>query len=196
MYTHIKNVCVYCGSQFGTRDAYKVAAELLGQRLAESGIRLVYGGGGVGLMGVVAQSVMDHGGQVTGIIPNFLDQAEIAKNDITTVIRTETMHDRKAKMAEISDGFVVLPGGLGTLDETFEILTWRQLQLHSKPVVLVNTEGYWDHFVHLIEHQVREGFVRERHLALFRIVDSVDGVIPALLAEGPGDEATERLDRA
>lgn len=196
MYTKVKSVCVYCGSKHGLRDSYKVAAEQLGKRLAEAGIRLVYGGGAVGLMGVVADSVLQHGGNVTGIIPHFLDQAEIAKDNLTTLVRTETMHDRKAKMAELSDGFVVLPGGLGTLDETFEILTWRQLQLHSKPIVLVNTDGYWDHFVHLIEHQVREGFVSETNLALFRVVDSVDEVIPALLSEISETSGEDHLDKA
>jgi len=147
-------------------------------------------------MGVVAQSVLDAGGQVTGIIPNFLDRAEIALEGVTELIRTDTMHDRKLRMAELSDGFVVLPGGLGTLDETFEILTWKQLQLHDKPIVLLNIDGYWDHFVHLIEHQVREGFVRERYLQLFRIVESPSEVIAALLeAAATGSGAEDRLDR-
>lgn len=165
--------------------------------MAEAGIRLVYGGGAVGLMGVVAQSVLDSGGQVTGIIPDFLDRAEVGKTNLTELIKTETMHDRKAIMAERSDGFVVLPGGLGTLDETFEILTWKQLQLHNKPIVLVNVEGYWDHFVHLVEHQVREGFVRERYLQFFRIVDTVEEVVPALLEDAAAAaDMSDRLDRA
>lgn len=158
---------------------------------------MVYGGGAVGLMGVVAQSVLDSGGQVTGIIPDFLDRAEVGKTDLTELIKTETMHDRKAIMAERSDGFVVLPGGLGTLDETFEILTWKQLQLHNKPIVLVNVEGYWDHFVHLVEHQVREGFVRERYLQFFRVVDTVEEVVPALLEDAAAAvDQSDRLDRA
>lgn len=148
-------------------------------------------------MGVVAQSVLDSGGQVTGIIPDFLDRAEVGKTDLTELIKTETMHDRKAIMAERSDGFVVLPGGLGTLDETFEILTWKQLQLHNKPIVLVNVEGYWDHFVHLVEHQVREGFVRERYLQFFRVVDTVEEVVPALLEDAAAAvDQSDRLDRA
>ncbi len=165
--------------------------------MAEAGIRLVYGGGAVGLMGVVAQSVLESGGQVTGIIPDFLDRAEVGKTNLTELIKTETMHDRKAIMAERSDGFVVLPGGLGTLDQTFEILTWKQLQLHNKPIVLVNVEGYWDHFVHLVEHQVREGFVRERYLQFFRIVDTVEEVVPALLEDAAAAaDMSDRLDRA
>ncbi|MEC9267887.1 MAG: TIGR00730 family Rossman fold protein [Alphaproteobacteria bacterium] len=197
MHSRVRSVCVYCGSSHGVRPSFSDAATRLGAQLAEAGIRLVYGGGAVGLMGVVAQSVLDSGGQVTGIIPDFLDRAEVGKTNLTELIKTETMHDRKAIMAERSDGFVVLPGGLGTLDETFEILTWKQLQLHNKPIVLVNVEGYWDHFVHLVEHQVREGFVRERYLQFFRIVDTVEEVVPALLEDAAAAaDMSDRLDRA
>lgn len=197
MHSRIGSVCVYCGSSLGGRGAYAEAAKRLGTQFAEAEIRLVYGGGGIGLMGTVAQAVLDAGGQVTGIIPTFLDKAEVGKTDVTEFVRTENMHDRKALMAEKSDGFVVLPGGLGTLDETFEILTWKQLKLHGKPVVLVNVDGYWDHFVHLVEHQVREGFVREEYLRLFRVVDTVEEVIPALLEEGAGEGGMPtKLDRA
>lgn len=181
----------------GGRPSFAETAKRLGTLFAEAEVRLVYGGGGIGLMGTVAQAVLDGGGQVSGIIPTFLDKAEVGKTDLTELVRTENMHDRKAMMAEKSDGFVVLPGGLGTLDETFEILTWKQLKLHNKPVVLVNVEGYWDHFVHLVEHQVREGFVREEYLSLFRIVDSVEEVLPALLeesAKAPGGPT--KFDRA
>lgn len=197
MQSRVRSVCVYCGSSHGVRPSFDEAATRLGQQLAAAGIRLVYGGGAVGLMGVVAQSVLDSGGHVTGIIPDFLDRAEVGKTDLTELIKTETMHDRKAIMAERSDGFVVLPGGLGTLDETFEILTWKQLQLHNKPIVLVNVEGYWDHFVHLVEHQVREGFVRERYLQFFRVVDTVEEVVPALLEDAAAAaDQSDRLDRA
>lgn len=194
MHSKIGSVCVYCGSSHGARPAFTVAAQRLGEVLAEADIRLVYGGGAVGLMGVVAQSVLDGGGRVTGIIPQFLDDAEVGMTNLTELIRTDNMHTRKAIMAEKSDGFVVLPGGLGTLDETFEILTWKQLQLHTKPIVLVNVEGYWDHFVHLVEHQVREGFVRERYLQLFSVVDRVEEVLPALLKST--DSGVDRLDLA
>lgn len=197
MHAKIGSVCVYCGSRRGARPGYVAAASDLGRYLAEADIRLVYGGGAVGLMGVVADAVLENGGRVTGIIPRFLDDAEVGKRDVTDMIQTETMHDRKARMAELSDGFVVLPGGLGTLDETFEILTWKQLKLHAKPVVLVNTDGYWDLFLHLIERQVEEGFVDRVYLGLFRVVDTVPEVIPALLEAAPsGDAARERLDRA
>jgi len=197
VHSTIGSVCVYCGSSFGSRPAYTESARRLGEMLAQADIRLVYGGGAVGLMGVVSQAVLDGGGQVTGIIPHFLDRAEVGKMNVTELIRTETMHDRKARMAEMSDGFVVLPGGLGTLDETFEILTWKQLNLHDKPIVLLNSDGYWDHFVHLVEHQVQEGFVKERYLHLFRIVERVEEVLPALM-EGAASarSGTDRLDRA
>ena len=196
MHARVGSVCVYCGSRHGARPAFTEAARRLGTMLAEADIRLVYGGGAVGLMGEVAQAVLDQGGRVTGIIPHFLDQAEVGKSNVTELIRTDNMHDRKARMAEMSDGFVVLPGGLGTLDETFEILTWKQLQLHDKPIVLLNIEGYWDHFVHLVEHQVREGFVQERYLKFFRVVDNVEEVIPTLLeGAASADTGRQRLDR-
>jgi uncharacterized protein (TIGR00730 family) len=198
MQAGINAVCVYCGSQHGARPAFTEAARRLGEIFGEAGVRLIYGGGAVGLMGVAAQAALDAGGRVTGIIPEFLDTAEVGKVDVTELKRVTTMHERKARMAEEADAFVVLPGGLGTLDETFEILTWKQLRLHDKPIVLVNAEGYWDHFVHLIEHQVREGFVREIYLQLFRVVDSVESVLPVLLEESAkrGAGATDRLDRA
>lgn len=196
MRSSVRSVCVYCGSRHGARAAYAAAAKRLGMVLGEAGIRLIYGGGAVGLMGEIAQAVLDAGGSVTGIIPEFLNMAEVGKADVTELIRTDTMHARKAHMAELADGFVVLPGGLGTLDETFEILTWKQLQLHDKPILMVNADGYWDHFVHLIEMQVREGFVPERYLRLFRVVETAEDVLPALLKEAGAGSGSERLDRA
>ncbi len=165
----------------GASPSYRIAAEALGQKLAEAGIRLIYGGGDIGLMGTVAQATLDHGGQVTGIIPRFLDDLEVGKQGVTELIRTDDMHSRKERMAELSDGFIVLPGGLGTLDETFEILTWKQLKLHKKPVIVLNINSYWDHFVHLVEHQVREGFVSQEHLNLFQVCDSVEDALATLL---------------
>lgn len=198
MHAGLSAVCVYCGSRHGARPAFTEAARRLGEVLAEADIRLIYGGGAVGLMGVAAQAALDAGGRVTGIIPEFLDTAEVGKANLTELHRVPSMHARKAWMAEEADAFVVLPGGLGTLDETFEILTWKQLRLHDKPIVLVNVEGFWDHFVHLIEHQVREGFVLEAYLRLFRIVDSVESVLPVLLEEAAqrGAGRPDRLDRA
>lgn len=176
----LSSLCVYCGSSVGARPEYKDTAVALGQLLARSGIRLVYGGGSIGLMGAMAGACLEAGGRVTGIIPHFLDKLEVGMEGLTEIEKTESMHERKMRMAELSDGFIVMPGGLGTLDETFEILTWRQLQLHDKPIVLLNTAGYWDHFVHLLEHQVNEGFVKPANLALFQVADSVEDVLPAL----------------
>lgn len=187
----LRSVCVYCGSSKGNRPDYLEGALSLGRLLAESRIRLVYGGGSIGLMGAMAGACLEAGGQVTGIIPHFLDRLEVGMEGLTTIEKTESMHERKQRMAEISDGFVVMPGGLGTLDETFEILTWRQLQLHDKPIVLLNIAGYWDLFVHLLEHQVNEGFVKPAHLDLFQVVDTPEQVIPAL-ARQPADRGDIR----
>jgi uncharacterized protein (TIGR00730 family) len=167
----------------GARPIYRETAVKLGETLAQSGIRLVYGGGSIGLMGAVAGACLEAGGKVTGIIPHFLDQLEVGMEGLSETVKTDSMHERKDQMAQISDGFIVLPGGLGTLDETFEILTWRQLQLHDKPVVLLNIDGYWDLFVHLLEHQVNEGFVKPAHLNLFQVVDSVEAAIAALATQ-------------
>ncbi|MEQ8604217.1 MAG: TIGR00730 family Rossman fold protein [Marivibrio sp.] len=184
----VSSLCVYCGSSMGARPIYREAAVALGRTLGEAGITLIYGGGSIGLMGATAQACLGAGGRVTGIIPTFLDELEVGMTGLTELIRTENMHQRKQRMAELSDGFVVLPGGLGTLDETFEILTWRQLQLHQKPILLLNIAGYWDHFVHLLEHQAAEGFVKPQHLELFQIVDAVDDVLPALAANPPASD--------
>lgn len=186
MKSPIESVCVYCGSSFGARPDYREAAEAFGRILGQSGVRLVYGGGSIGLMGALARAALDAGGEVTGIIPRFLDELEVGMQGLSERILTDDMHTRKNLMAERSDGFVVLPGGLGTLDETFEILTWRQLQIHSKPIVLLNVAGYWDHFVHLLEHQAAEGFVRPQHLELFQVVGSPADVLPAM-AEHPAE---------
>jgi len=139
----VRSLCVYCGSSGRGREVHKVAAMRLGKTLARAGVRLVFGGGQVGLMGITAQAALSEGGKVTGIIPKFLDEIEVGLKGCTELIITPDMHTRKQKMAEMADGFVVLPGGLGTLDETFEILTWKQLGLHDKPIVLVDIEGYW-----------------------------------------------------
>lgn len=176
----ISSACVYCGSSGKVRESYRKAAADMGGELARNGIRLVYGGGKVGLMGICADAALSAGGEVTGIIPYFLDEMEVGHGAVTELIRTDNMHDRKRRMADLSDAFIVLPGGLGTLDETFEILTWRQLGLHDKPVVIVNIEGYWNSLISLIRHQVEENFARPANLDLFSVVDSVDAVLPAL----------------
>jgi len=162
------------------RPAYQDAARALGGVLAERGIDLVYGGGGVGLMEVVATAVLAGGGRVTGVIPESLLAREVGHNGVRDLRVVRTMHERKALMAELSDGFVALPGGLGTLEELFEVLTWGQLGIHAKPVVLLDVAGYWDPLFELLDRAVDEGFVRDEHRAL------------ALRAEDP-DEALDLM---
>lgn len=182
MTSQVRSLCVYCGSSAHGRPSHHEAARRLGRLMADAGVRLVYGGGRVGLMGLLADAVLEGGGEVVGIIPRFLDQVEVGHSGVSRLIVTENMHERKEQMAELSDAFAILPGGLGTLDETFEILTWKQLQLHDKPVVVADIDGYWQPLVDLIERMIEENYARPEHRALFRIVPSVDDVLPALEA--------------
>ncbi|MCV2872955.1 TIGR00730 family Rossman fold protein [Defluviimonas sp. WL0050] len=153
-----KSICVYCGSRMGARPAYETAARATGEMLARRGWRLVYGAGDIGLMGTVARAAQGAGGTTFGVIPTHLLQHEVGKRDLSTFVITETMHERKKVMFMNADAVVVLPGGGGSLDEFFEVLTWRQLGLHRKPIILLNTEGYWDKLVGLIDHIIAEGF--------------------------------------
>ncbi|MGH1460077.1 MAG: TIGR00730 family Rossman fold protein [Paracoccaceae bacterium] len=152
------SVCVYCGSRSGARPEYEIAATAVGQALATKGWRLVYGAGDVGLMGAVARAAQAGGGATFGVIPQHLVDWEVGKTDLTQYIVTENMHERKKVMYMNSDAIVVLPGGAGSLDEFFEVLTWRQLGLHSKPIFLLNTEGYWTPLMQLVQHVIAEGF--------------------------------------
>ncbi|HEX8454729.1 MAG TPA: TIGR00730 family Rossman fold protein [Longimicrobium sp.] len=162
----MKRVCVFCGSSPGTRPVYAEAARAMGRLLAERGIGLVYGGGKVGLMGEVADAVLAAGGEVTGVIPRALMEREVGHQGLTTLHVTGTMHERKALMVDLSDGFVALPGGYGTLDELCEALTWSQLGIHARPCGVLNVDGYFDALLALFDHAVREGFVREAHRGL------------------------------
>jgi uncharacterized protein (TIGR00730 family) len=162
----VKNLCVFCGSQFGNRPEYEVAARLLGLELAGRGIRLIYGGGRVGLMGVVADAVMAAGGEVVGVIPEFLMQKEIGHVGLTELHVVDSMHSRKAKMAELADGFVALPGGFGTFEEFFEVLTWAQLGMHNKPVGLLDVADFYLPMVAFLRHSAAQGFIRNDHLSL------------------------------
>ncbi|NLV56825.1 MAG: TIGR00730 family Rossman fold protein [Acidimicrobiales bacterium] len=157
----MNRVCVYCGSNPGLDPAYVTAAEATGAELARRGIGLVYGGGSVGLMGRVADAVLAGGGEVIGVIPDFLNRREIAKPEVTTLEVTGSMHERKARMAELSDGFLGLPGGVGTFEEIFEAITWTQLGLHDKPIGLVDTAGFWQPAVALLDRAVADGFLAE-----------------------------------
>ena len=221
----INSLCVYCGSSNGADPVYREAAERLGTLMAERGVRLVYGGRRVGLMGAVAHAVMAGGGAAAGVIPRFIVEHEknnpgagelsmglagpkdegsatrteaaspLPQFDLTEVIVVDDMHERKKRMFELADGFIALPGGLGTLEETIEVVTWKKLKLHSKPVVVMNIGGYWEPLRALVERAVGSGFAHPDSLDLFTLVDSADEVFAALArAPGPAKEAhTRRL---
>ena len=180
--TEISSLCVFCGSKTGADPAHAEAARRLGHLMAERGVRLVFGGGRIGLMGVLADAVLGGGGEATGVIPDFLKDLEIGNDAVTEQIITASMHERKTRMFELADGFVVLPGGLGTLDETLEVITWKQLQLHAKPVVVVNSGGYWSVLEDLVRRTVEGGFAHPAVAELFTMVDGPDDVFEALAA--------------
>jgi uncharacterized protein (TIGR00730 family) len=176
----VKRLCVYCGSSERVDEIYRSTATRLGKVLAEARIEIIYGGGRVGLMGLVADAALAAGGRVTGIIPDFLHDPERAHTGLSELIVVGSMHERKQRMFERADGFVILPGGLGTLDEAFEIITWKQLKLHDKPIVLVDTAGYWAPLDHLIDHIIAHGFVGTAARQFFQLVRRVEDVLPAL----------------
>jgi hypothetical protein len=178
----VRSLCVLCGSREGSDIIYRKAAKDLGRLIARQGVRLIYGGGAIGLMGVLADSVLSRGGAVVGVIPDFLMKWEIGHVALSDLVITRTMHDRKTRMFEMADGFVVLPGGLGTLDEAFEIITWKQLRLHDKPIVVLDVGGYWTALVALIDCVVASRFASPAVTELFTVVDSPDKVFPALAA--------------
>ena len=179
---NIKTVCVYCGSGPGTNPRFVEAAIALGKALAENGIRLVYGGGSIGLMGAVATSVLDHGGTVTGIIPDFLTARENALTRIQEMIVTPDMHERKRLMFERSDAFVALPGGIGTLEELVEQLTWQQLGRHAKPVLLANIDGFWEPLLALLAHMRATQFIRPTLTIDILQAERVEDILPRLRA--------------
>ncbi|QKG51751.1 TIGR00730 family Rossman fold protein [Hymenobacter sp. BRD67] len=156
----MKSVAVYCGSSSGNQEIYTQQAQELGRELARRGITLVYGGGCVGLMGVIADAVLAEGGKVIGVIPGFLADKELAHKGCTELHVVETMHQRKLLIADLAEGFIAMPGGFGTLEELFEVMTWGQLGLHGKPVALLNVAGFYDQLLGLCDHMVGEGFVR------------------------------------
>src|SRR5271169_6583319 len=178
----IKTVCVYCGSGPGTDPHFVEAAKAFGKILAENGIRLVYGGGSIGLMGAVATSVLDHGGTVTGIIPGFLTSRENALKRVQEMIVTPDMHERKRLMFERSDAFVALPGGIGTLEELVEQLTWQQLGRHSKPVLLANIDGFWEPLLALLTHMRATEFIRPTLTVDILKAERVADILPRLRA--------------
>jgi uncharacterized protein (TIGR00730 family) len=176
----INAVCVYCGSSPGTEPAFVEAAEKLGRILAENGVRLIYGGGSVGLMGAVAEAVIEHGGEVTGIIPEFLTKRERPRRLAQELIVTRDMHERKRTMFERADAFVALPGGLGTLEELVEQLTWVQLGRHKKPILIANINGYWDPLLALVEHMRAVKFMPAALSVDFLVAEQAEDILPKL----------------
>ena len=189
-----RNVCVYCGSGLGRNPAYTAAARTLGAAFADNNIGLVYGGGSLGLMGEVARATLDHGGRVTGIIPSFLVEKEAMMRDVDEMIVTEDMHERKRLMFERSDAFVALPGGVGTLEELVEQLTWVQLGRHTKPVVVANIDGFWTPFLALLTHMKMDTFIRPGLDVSFTVVDEAAKIVPAIASAW--DNRPARSDEA
>jgi len=179
-----RSVCVFCGSAPGARPSYSAAARELGGALARAGLTLVYGGGRLGLMGITADAVLAAGGRVIGVIPRMLIERELAHPGLTRQHVVSTMHERKTLMAEISDAFVGLPGGMGTFDELVEIVTWAQLGLHAKPVVLANIDNYYAPLYAMLDNAVTEGFVTPKSRAYWRDADSVASLMRILMKEG------------
>lgn len=181
----IASVCVYCGARFGDDPAFKAAAETLGRELAARGLELVFGGGNIGLMGALSDAARTAGGKVTGIIPRDLERREIGGDSKNRLVVVDNMHERKMMMARLADAFVVLPGGLGTLDETFEIVTWRQLGFHDKPIIIADIGGYWAPMRGMIEEIVTHGFADPVEGVLMDWVDDIPGVFAALERADP-----------
>ena len=175
------SVCVYCGARPGRNPAYVAEAEKLGESLAARGMRLVYGAGDVGIMGTIARAAQTAGGETFGVIPTHLIDLEVGKEDLDRFIVTETMHERKKVMFMNADAIVLMPGGAGSLDEFFEVLTWAQLERHAKPIIVANIEGYWNPLLALIDHVVDEGFADGSVKGLFEIASDVEGVMGVLV---------------
>jgi uncharacterized protein (TIGR00730 family) len=193
----LNRVCVFCGTNAGARPAYGVAARELGRVLAEQNIELVYGGASVGIMGELADSVQEHGGHVTGIIPQQLMEKEAAHTGIRDLIVVASMHQRKSQMADMSDGFIALPGGIGTLEGFFEILTWGQLGIHAKPSGILNIEGYFDGLTGFLDHAVQEGFFTQDHRDAILVESTPGNLLDRMRAYAPpeGEKLMGRTHR-
>ena len=188
----IRSVCVYCGSSPGRGQKYVEAGQILGRSIAQAGLRLIYGGGTKGIMGAVADGAMRGGGKVTGIIPRFLiskEATESALDRLDQLLVTQNMHERKHRMFEESDAFVALPGGIGTVEEIVEIMTWAQLGHHRKPIVFANVDGFWDPMLELLDHMRSEGFIHTSHLVKPIVVAEPEQVVPTILVEAAADGA-------
>lgn len=190
----MKRLCVFCGASRGRRSVYTEAARQFGAALASRSLRLVFGAGHVGLMGVVADAVLQAGGEAVGVIPQALVDKELAHTNLTALHVVDTMHQRKALMADLADGFAALPGGYGTADEFFEILTWAQLGLHAKPIGLLNTAGFFDPLLAWVDRAVEEGFLRPEHRDLLHVADQPGALLDLLQAARPTPEMPKWID--
>ncbi|MFH6943522.1 TIGR00730 family Rossman fold protein [Flavobacterium aquidurense] len=173
----MKRITVFCGSSFGTEDIYKEQATLLGQTLAKHNIELVYGGANVGLMGAVADGILNEGGKAIGVLPDFLRSKEIAHLGLTELILVESMHERKTKMNDLCDGVIALPGGFGTLEELFEMITWAQLGLHKKPIAVLNINGFYDSLIALTQTMVEKGFLKNVNQEMLLVSDTIEDLL-------------------
>jgi len=194
--SQLTSVCVYCGSSFGSDPAHEAAATRLGQIIAEEGLRLVYGGGSVGLMGTVANSALESGGKVTGIIPRFLEKREVMLETLEDLVITEDMHERKHLMFRRSDAFIALPGGIGTLEEAVEMMTWAQLGQHHKPVVLANINGFWSPLLELLDHMRAQGYIRPDTEVPFLVARKVEDILPMLRRALNGEQLSSSEEYA
>jgi uncharacterized protein (TIGR00730 family) len=188
----IRSVCVYCGSSPGRDETYAKAGHLLGRSIAKSGLRLIYGGGTKGIMGAVAEGALKAGGKVTGIIPRFLinrEATETALDRLDELVITDNMHERKHRMFEKSDAFVALPGGIGTVEEIVEIMTWGQLGHHRKPIVFANIKGFWDPMLALLDHMGSEGFIHTAHRVKPLVVEDPEAIVAAIMVAGSSVDA-------
>ncbi|MBI76500.1 MAG: TIGR00730 family Rossman fold protein [Rhodospirillaceae bacterium] len=176
----INHLCVFCGASQGNNSVFRASAVSLGSELAKNKIQLIYGGGSSGLMGFLANSVLASGGEVTGVIPQHLKDRELGHHGLTKLEVVDNMHQRKERMFELADGIVVLPGGVGTLEEVLEIITWKQLGLHKKPIIFLNIMGYWENFYNLIKATVEQGFANEQTQNLYISIDAPECLIPTL----------------
>jgi hypothetical protein len=192
----MRRLCVFCGSKAGGAPVYADSTRRLGEVLAAHGLGLIYGGGHIGLMGVLADAVLRAGGEVVGVIPQAMVERELAQMNLTRLEVVDTMHQRKARMADLADGFAALPGGFGTGDELFEILTWAQLGLHAKPVGLLNVAGFFDPLLAWLDHAVREDFLKPKHRRLLLVADTPEGLLELLLHYRPEEPEAKWIDDA
>ena len=190
----MQSIVVYCGSNFGNKPVYSESAYELGVALAKNNIKLIYGGGNMGLMGRVSDGAMDNNGSATGIIPNFLAKLEVAQKNLTELHFVETMHERKAKMVSLSDGVIALPGGFGTLDELFEILTWSQLKIFHGPIGLLNISGFYDHLIAHLDKTVEEGFLHIENRDLLIVADNATELLEKMQVYHLSEKENKPLD--